>query len=99
MSDCSASLSPARAARGAGWFRRAVESRLEGLDHGTLTVVAGGGTRTFGRAVEGGLAARVVVGDERFFRRVALGGSIGAAESYMDGDWTADDLPALVALG
>jgi len=33
-----------------------------------------------------------------FYRRLALGGSLGAAESYMDGDWRCNDLGALIRL-
>jgi cyclopropane-fatty-acyl-phospholipid synthase len=38
----------------------------------------------------------VRVHDPRFYRRLAFGGSIAAAEDYMDGAWDCDDLPALV---
>ncbi|CAD7936095.1 unnamed protein product [Amoebophrya sp. A120] len=34
----------------------------------------------------------------RLFRRFLLGESIGMAESYMDGDWTCEDLTSFVAL-
>lgn len=33
-----------------------------------------------------------------FYRQVALNGSVGAGESYMDGDWECDDLVGLVQL-
>jgi cyclopropane-fatty-acyl-phospholipid synthase len=34
---------------------------------------------------------------ERFFRRCVLGGDIGFAESFIDGDWETDDLTAVIA--
>lgn len=34
----------------------------------------------------------------RFFTRVVFGGDVGFGESYVDGDWTADDLSALMSL-
>jgi len=34
---------------------------------------------------------------ERFFRRCVLGGDIGFAEAYMDGDWETPDLTAVIA--
>ncbi len=40
--------------------------------------------------------ATVRVSNRAFYASVAFGGSIGAAESYMDGAWTTDDLPALI---
>ena len=63
MSDFSASLTPVRSVRGAGWFRRAVESRLEGLDHGSRRVVVGLSNRVLGwvtrRLAPAALARRV----------------------------------------
>lgn len=38
------------------------------------------------------------VHDARFYRAVAIGGSVGAAEAYMDGAWQCDDLVGLVRL-
>ena len=36
------------------------------------------------------------VHDPAFYTAVAFGGSVGAGESYAEGDWTTDDLTALV---
>jgi cyclopropane-fatty-acyl-phospholipid synthase len=44
------------------------------------------------------LKVRLTVTDPRFFEAVIFGGSVGAAESYMAGDWHSDDLTALVRL-
>lgn len=41
--------------------------------------------------------ANVRVRRERFFRRCVLGGDIGFAESFMDGDWETPDLTAVIA--
>ena len=40
--------------------------------------------------------ATVTVNNLDFYRRLALGGGLGAAESYMDGEWVCDDLTALI---
>jgi cyclopropane-fatty-acyl-phospholipid synthase len=96
VADDILSLSPARA--GASAWRRAVLSRLERLGRGTLTVEDAGGVVTLGRPSPDGLSARVVVRRPEFWRRLALGGSVGAGESYADGDWDADDLTAVVRL-
>jgi cyclopropane-fatty-acyl-phospholipid synthase len=40
----------------------------------------------------------LMVHDSRFYRRVALGGSLGAAESYIRGEWSTPDLTALLRL-
>lgn len=36
--------------------------------------------------------------ENRFFRRLLLSGEIGFGEAYTDGDWSSDDLPALLTL-
>jgi cyclopropane-fatty-acyl-phospholipid synthase len=44
------------------------------------------------------LSARITVTDPEFYRRVALNGSVGAGEAYMDGMWHCDDLLTLIRL-
>lgn len=44
------------------------------------------------------LAATIRVTSPAFYRKVAWGGSIGAGEAYMDGLWSADDLPAIIRI-
>jgi cyclopropane-fatty-acyl-phospholipid synthase len=77
-------------------WRRAVLAGLAGLRGGTLELEEGGVRHRLGEP--GDLAARITVRDPRFWRRVALGGSLGAGEAYADGDWDADDLTAVVRL-
>jgi len=79
-------------------FRRAVLARLGRLERGTLTVVEGGERLRLGRPADDGLAAQLVVRRPGFWRRVALGGSVGAGEAYADGDWETDDLTAVIRL-
>lgn len=77
-------------------WRRTVLAGLAQLRGGTLELEEGGVRHTLGRP--GGLTARIAVRNPRFWRRVALGGSLGAGESDADGDWEVDDLTALVRL-
>lgn len=77
-------------------WRRAVLSGLSGLRGGTLDLEEGGAVQTLG--APGGLAARIAVRSPRFWRRVALGGAVGAGEAYADGDWDSDDLTAVIRL-
>jgi cyclopropane-fatty-acyl-phospholipid synthase len=79
-------------------LRRLIWRRLESLQHGRLVVEDGGQRRVFGSPDDGSLAARLTVCHPRFYRRLALGGSLGAAEAYIRGDWTCDDLVSLVRL-
>ena len=90
---------PARRRRGSGFWHRQVVAALAGLSEGLLSVRAeeGGGV-VFGRPAADALTAQVTVHRSRFWRRVALGGSLGAAEAYADGDWDADDLTAAIRL-
>jgi cyclopropane-fatty-acyl-phospholipid synthase len=75
-------------------FRKAVMSRLGKLRSGQLTVVERGDTWEFGHPGELGLSATINVRDQRFYREVALGGGLGAAEAYIRGDWDSPDLTA-----
>jgi cyclopropane-fatty-acyl-phospholipid synthase len=79
-------------------WRRAVLARLGRLGQGTLVVEEGGQELLLGRPAADGLSARITVHRPDFWRRVALGGSVGAGESYVDGDWDAQDLVEVVRL-
>jgi cyclopropane-fatty-acyl-phospholipid synthase len=79
-------------------WRSLVQPRLAGIREGLLTLREQGAGTTFGRPAPDGLAAQVEVKHARFWRRVATGGTLGAAESYADGDWDTPDLTALVRL-
>jgi cyclopropane-fatty-acyl-phospholipid synthase len=76
--------------------RRAVHSRLERLTEGRLTLRWDGDVTVFGSG--DGPAATVTVHDPGFFVAMALGGHLGAAESYVEGGWDVDDATALVRL-
>jgi len=73
--------------------RTGLWSALGRLREGELVVEEGGRETRFGRPSERvPWSGRVTVHDPAFFGRAALGGTIGLCESYMDGDWDADDL-------
>ncbi len=70
---------------------------LERLEEGSvLLTLPDGRTRRFGR--EEARPVRLVARSWRPFRALVLGGDLGAAEAYLDGEWTTDDLPGLVRL-
>jgi cyclopropane-fatty-acyl-phospholipid synthase len=82
-----------------GLARRAVLVRLTQLAHGKLVLVDGRETRRFGQVTPAfPLRVTVQVHDPRFYSDLAFGGSIGAAESYMHGAWSTDNLTGLVQL-
>ena len=90
---------PRRPAILEGFARRMVLARLEGLHYGRLVVEDGPERIAFGEDIEDAeLRATVRVHDRRFYADLALGGSVGAGESYMAGCWSADDLTTLMRL-
>lgn len=78
-------------------LRALVLRRLARLAHGRLVVRDGQNIRELGDP-EAPLAVTLHVHDPRFYRALALGGHLGAAEAYLDGWWSTDDLTALVRL-
>ncbi len=82
--------------------KQAVIARLAGVRGGVIETEDRGEISVFGRDEAGAqreaLRARVVVKDDRFWRRAALGGSLGVAEAYLDGWWQCDDLTAMLRI-
>ena len=77
---------------------RWLESLLGRIEKGTLTLVFPDARRLrFGGRVPGP-RAEINIRRNRFFRKVMLGGDVGFAEAYMDGDCDCDDLTAIVRL-
>jgi len=64
--------------------------RLDRITYGRLALDG----RVFGNGT--GPSVTLHVKDSRFFRATALGGSLGAAEAYLNGWWETDDLVGLV---
>ena len=79
------------------WARRLVLGQLQRLQRGKICLVEGEQRCTFGQG-EDGPEVVLQVRHPRFFRALALGGTIGAAEAYMQGWWSCDDLPAMCRL-
>jgi cyclopropane-fatty-acyl-phospholipid synthase len=78
--------------------RRLVRARLERLAGGQLALREGECVADLGLPAPDGLRADLEVIDERFWRAVAAGGSLGAAEAYLAGWWESRDLTSLVRL-
>jgi cyclopropane-fatty-acyl-phospholipid synthase len=79
-------------------LRRLVFRRLASLRQGRLTVVDAEGHESFGDSVAGAADLELYVRDARFYRRLAFGGSLGAAEAYFLGYWDSSHLVKLVRL-
>ena len=76
--------------------RRLVTRKLAELHGGEITIADASGTSKLGTG--GDLHATLHVREPRFYRQAALGGSLGAANSYLQGDWDCDSLTALFRL-
>ncbi|MEM7049809.1 MAG: cyclopropane-fatty-acyl-phospholipid synthase family protein [Acidobacteriota bacterium] len=90
-----------RLASRASALRRPVLRKLETLRGGLLELRDAFGQHSFGESCPSRAEipqARLEVHHQSFYSKVAFGGTIGAAEAYMDGLWTVDDLTALVRL-
>ena len=74
-------------------FRAPVLKSLTALSSGSLLLTEGDRSFTFGGQSRPEMTARLAVHSPKLYRRVALGGALGAAESYLRGEWTTDDLP------
>ncbi|HTT39365.1 MAG TPA: cyclopropane-fatty-acyl-phospholipid synthase family protein [Burkholderiales bacterium] len=82
-----------------GVAERLLRDRLAQIEHGSVSLVDKGRRETFGRSTDRcPLQATVHVRDRRFYSEVAFGGSVGAGESFVAGDWQVDDLTALVRI-
>ncbi len=79
------------------WLAQQLFHCLEALRDDCVRMVDGCFTQTFGNP-QGQLHATIVVHNARFYRRVIFGGGLGAAEAWMDGDWTCDELTTLVRI-
>lgn len=68
---------------------------LSGLRGGSITVREGAQTFHFGDSASA-LRAQVQIVSPRVYSRLLAGGSLAAAEAWMDGDWETDELTALL---
>jgi cyclopropane-fatty-acyl-phospholipid synthase len=93
-----APIAEAAASEG-GLFRRRTLALLAQMREAAITVVEPTGRTVVGIA-EGADVLRVTltIRDAETWQRIALGGTVGAAESYMDGQWDASDLTTLVRI-
>ena len=76
-------------------FLEPLVSKIRG---GRLKIVLPNGRALISPAHSDGLQATFAIERWRALRRLALGGDVGFAEAYVDGDWTSPDLVALLRL-
>ncbi len=78
------------------WIKGLLFPLLENLAHGQIIIEEGSKTRTFGS--DSSLQAHITINDNRAYRKMLFGGSIGAGEAYIDNLWDVDNLTALVRI-
>ncbi|MEC7359801.1 MAG: class I SAM-dependent methyltransferase, partial [Pseudomonadota bacterium] len=69
---------------------------LKQLPFGSLTIQENGDVVARFGTDESDLRATVNIKDVQAYRRLLLGGSVGAGEAFMDGLWDSDDVTAVV---
>ncbi len=97
-SSQSTPLAPRVAARcpTSSWWERGVLRLFSNLQHGQIELqLPDGRTVLAGAVAADQLCATVTVHNPDCFREIALGGSLGAAEAFLRGDWSTTDLVAL----
>lgn len=85
--------------RGISLSRLFLRRLLTRITIGRLTIVTPEGERLSGRHGASGPQATLILKNWRAMRRLLLGGEIGLAEAYRDGDFDTPDLTALIELG
>ncbi len=82
----------------AGAARSLLFSQLKKLSTGCIVIVEEGKRTHFGQALSKGddLYAEMHVHDNSCYADIITGGSIGASEAFMTGDWTTPDLTMMV---
>ena len=73
--------------------KRLVLKLFSGLRHGELVIHDNGETHRFGDAdLSVAPSASVTIHKPSAYSRILTGGTMGAAEAYIDGDWSTDEL-------
>ena len=92
------SLDPVKISTVKSFIRKKVIQQLENIKGGVLIVTDALGENVLGDTKSTELVVNLSIKDMDFYQRTAMHGSIGAAESYMEGQWSTDNLTNLVRL-
>jgi cyclopropane-fatty-acyl-phospholipid synthase len=84
------------------WFQRFARRRviewLSKIESGTIRFSDPQASQKFGPSSNGDAQAHLTIGNGDFYSQIARGGSLGMADSYLNGDWQADDLTKLLSI-
>ena len=95
----SGARAPARPGLATRWLRGQVVPALATRFTDRILLVLPDGARADAGPDARPIAATVHVRDDAFFRKLAFRGRLGLGESYVDGDWDADDLVRVLEAG
>ncbi|HWD49258.1 MAG TPA: cyclopropane-fatty-acyl-phospholipid synthase family protein [Rhizomicrobium sp.] len=76
-------------------FANTILRAVNDIGEGKLVFKFANGAERSVTAAREGAQAVLEIARNRVFRRLALGGEIGIAEAYLDGDWTSPDLASV----
>ncbi len=88
----------AQATKGLPFHARFALRQLVRIEYGSIHLRLPDGSAFFFDAPKPGPDGEVHLRNWRLARRALLGGSIGVAESYMDGDWSSPDVTTFLSL-
>lgn len=79
--------------------QKALFAKLKDIREGLIEIQEGDQITSFGDPqAPAELRARVVIHRSRAFSRIALGGSVGTGECYIDQDWSCENLVGLIRI-
>jgi cyclopropane-fatty-acyl-phospholipid synthase len=78
--------------------RKILVKKLSGIRYGKLVLHTDGETLEFGKLHASEAPVSVWIHRNVAYSKITFGGSVGVGESYIDGDWDASDLTALIQL-
>jgi cyclopropane-fatty-acyl-phospholipid synthase len=76
--------------------RKWISKSLSSLSSGKISFQDQHGNLDFGQS--GGLSAKLLIKNKKFYSKILWQGSLGPAKSYMDGDWQTDSLTDLIRI-
>jgi cyclopropane-fatty-acyl-phospholipid synthase len=82
----------------AGFWERTLLGQLKKIDQGSLSIKMGKRQLTLGTPSGNHISVDIEITNKSFFRKTCLGGSLGVADSYADGDWDTKDLVGVFRL-
>jgi len=81
-----------------GFYKKQLLSKLEKINRSQLTIQDPEGSVTFGEQSSDLLSATITLHEMDCYRDICLGGSNGAAEAYLQGKWSTNNLTNVIQI-